>query len=252
MPPPLPPPAPALSWKLPSLQERLERARQPKASQADVDALVAGLMPGAPRELPPSQYAALVRGILQDPRLPLRTTRDGRTVRELAENALRSLGPPYSAGLGPAPLPPQRLDPSRSNPGLGVLLLACAAGLECFASLGITLPRAADVISMDRLPPSSFPWDYFLVVALLIVGPLLLAASAAWQQQPTLLMLSTWVTGFSCLVRLGFCALLLREVRPDEAAVTPLLLLTSVLMGCATYLLYPRLLPAEERRPPTR
>lgn len=141
------PPAPAeasTAWKLPTLRERLERARQPGASMSDVDLLVAGLAPDAvTEELEPRERADLLLDILDDKSLSRRKDHQGRQVRHVAARALLALGYPYALELPPGAMPPTEHAPrpSASEPSperepltrwnwVGLLLVLAVSGVE--------------------------------------------------------------------------------------------------------------------------
>ncbi len=121
----------APSWKLPSLRERLERARRPGASISDVDDLIAGLSPSAVTEaMTPREHADLLYDILRDLPLSRRTDRRGREVRHVASEALLALGYPYAMELPAEALPSPHREPLTGWSLLGPVLVMCAGLAE--------------------------------------------------------------------------------------------------------------------------
>jgi hypothetical protein len=210
--PPSPPREPAPSaWALPSLRERLKRARRPNAPQGDVDVLVAGLAPDAVTEALTSQERAeLLLDILQDRHLARRKARSGREVRHVAAEALLALDPAYARQLPPGSLPPPTPPPPVHEvpwspmTAMGLLLALGVCGAEWLyliqrwtVTVSITGARSHGVYTRTV-------WERVVLYGLLSLVPLLSALFAAAKRKREPLQGAAWVllgSGAARLVR---------------------------------------------------
>jgi hypothetical protein len=182
------------SLSAPSLKELAKLARAPGASIAEVNALFFAMRrPLVAGETHRERADVLLR-ILGDSRIRALAHDDGRTVREVACQALRELGPPYADEV-PAELLPE--DDSRHEPGPPVPPLSSLKTQAGLAFLGFA---AAWETFMVFVPPARtrYGGPYLPIalpaVALMLVLPTVLALVAHQRSQRHLYNLSiSWL-----------------------------------------------------------